>query len=638
MCGLAGVARRAPRGVSTGMLRRMIDAIRHRGPDDSGIYADDRVGLAHARLSVIDPPGGAQPMATASGDLHIVYNGEVFNFQTLRSDLEARGHRFRTRSDTEVLLRGYAAWGEGMVDRLNGQFAFAIYDRRAQSVFLARDRFGIAPLFYAVSGGDLYFASETKALLASGEVEASLDPTGLDQVFTFMAARPPRTPLRGVSALEPGCCALWRDGRLSKRRYYALDYPEAGAETENAVERLDELLRSAVSLRLLADVPVGAYLSGGLDSSVVAALASAHAADALRTFSVAFDDPQFDESAHQDAVARHVGSRHVVRRIRTADIARVFPDVIWHAETPVLRTAPAPLYLLSQLTREQGIKVVLAGEGADELFAGYDLFKDTTVRLFCLRQPDSASRPRLFERLYPYVGARERRGEFWARYFLSAGSPADPLFSHLPRFRLTGWIKHFYTAEFRASLEGTDPLADLRDELPAAFMRWSPLARATYLEIVTLLSPYLLAAQGDRMAMAHGVEARVPYLDHRVFEFAARLPTRSKLRGLRDKDILRRWATRLLPSAVASRPKQPYRAPDVAPEQVMHLLDAASLERTGIFDPRAVAGLLRRCRRAPAFSEREAQALVAILSTQIWHAQFLRSPATVGTRHRQSVA
>lgn len=630
MCGLTGVARRRPSGVSAELLERMARAMGHRGPDGFGLHRDDRVGLAHVRLSVLDPVGGHQPMANEDGRVRIVYNGEIFNYPALRRELEGSGHEFRTRSDTEVLVHAYEQWGERMLDRLNGQFAFAIYDRRAASIFLARDRFGILPLFYAERGGDLYFGSEIKALLASGEVERALDPEGLDEVFTFWAARPPRTPFRGIRSLEPGCCARWHDGRLSVRRYYGLDYVEPTVATSDALGTLDELLRSSVQLRLQADVPVGGYLSGGVDSSVVCALAAAGSPYTLRTFSVTFEDPTLDESPYQQAVAAAVKSRHVVQGIGPGDIARVFPDVVRHAETPLVRTAPAPLYLLSQLVREHGVKVVLTGEGSDEVFYGYDLFKDTIVRLLCWRRPKSGWPPRLLDGLYPEVAPARQRGEFWRRYFLSAGSPDDPLFSHVPRFRLAARIKDFYTADFRAGLGRFDPLAELREQLPAGFARWSPLARAAYLEVTTLLSPYLLSSQGDRMAMAHGIESRVPFLDHRLFEFAAGLPARTKLRGLREKDILRRCAAQVLPPTVVRRRKQAYRAPDVPaffdgrpPEYVEELLDPDSLSRTGIFQPAAVAALARRCRTGRALSVWENQALVAILSTQLWHRAFL---------------
>jgi asparagine synthase (glutamine-hydrolysing) len=639
MCGLAGVARREPRGVAPEMLGRMAAALQHRGPDGWGRYADQRVGLAHVRLSIIDVAGGAQPLGNEDGSVLIVYNGEVYNYLELRTELLAAGHRFRTRCDTEVLVHAYEQWGTEMLGRLNGQFAFAIYDRRAETVFLARDRFGVRPLFYSIVGGDLFFASEAKALFASGEVDAALDPLGLDQVFTFWAARPPRTVFRDVASLEPGCFAVWQDGALRHGRYYELQYPEAGEESPDALASLGELLESSVALRLRADVPVGGYLSGGLDSSITCALAARGSPFSLRTFSVTFDDPQLDEREFQQLVARQLQSSHYIQAIGSQEVASVFPEVVRHAETPLVRTAPAPMYLLARLAREHDIKVVLTGEGSDELFLGYDLFKETALRLFCLRQPQSRVRPRLFDRLYPYLDPRGRRGDFWRRSFLEAGSPDDPLFSHLPRFLLTARIKDFYSGDLRAAVAATDPLAELRASLPPRFATWSALNRAAYLEMITLLSPYLLSAQGDRMSLAHGVEARYPFLDHRVFEFAARLPTRSKLRGLREKAILRRWARDVVPPAVQQRPKQPYRAPDIPAffgrepvDFVEEAVDERSLAQTGLFEPAAVAGLVRRCRAGAATGFRESQALVAIISTELWHRQFIGEAARRAAR------
>src|SRR5690606_3455970 len=260
-----------------------------------------------------------------------------------------RGHAFRTNTDTEVVVHGFEEWGPGVLDRLNGQFAFAMYDRRDESVLLARDRFGVRPLFFAESGGTLVFGSEVKALLAHGAIRAVVDPRGLDEVFTFWGARAPRTPFRGVSQLEPGTCCRWHDGRLTTRRYYSLDFPEAATERTDALARLDSLMRTGVALRMRADVPVGAYLSGGLDSGITSAIAAGESPHALRTFSVAFDSAAFDESADQQRIAGLLGTRHAVEHIGASDIGRVFPEVVRHAETPLVRTAPAPMYLLARL-------------------------------------------------------------------------------------------------------------------------------------------------------------------------------------------------------------------------------------------------------------------------------------------------
>lgn len=630
MCGFAGIVRGDGRAVEANVLLRMAAAIRHRGPDGYGIYVGKRVGLAHTRLSIIDLRGGAQPLANEDGQVVISYNGEVYNYVELRASLEATGHQFRTHCDTEVLVHAYEEWGTDMLERLNGQFAFMIYDRRTESVFLARDRFGIRPLFYAESGGSLYVASEVKSIFASGEVTAAPDYCGLDQVFTFWAARAPCTPFKGVSSLEPGCYGVYRDGELRTQRYYHLSYSETTHEPPDVLEMLDGIMRTDVDLRLRADVPVGGYLSGGLDSSITCALAGQVSPHTLRTFSVAFEDPELDESQFQQDVARDVKSQHAVQLISQSSVADVFPDVVYHTETPLVRTAPAPLFLLSRLTRENGIKVVLTGEGSDEVFLGYDLFKETVVREFCLRQPQSEVRPRLFDRLYPYLGGKDRAGEFWRKFFLTAGLPGDPLFSHLPRFFLTSRIKDFYSGEMQDFVMGYDALAELRDDLPAEFAGWSSLHRAAYLEMTTLLASYLLSSQGDRMGMAHSIEGRFPFLDHNLFEFAAALPTRSKLRGLREKDVLRRWAADLVPPSVHERPKQPYRAPDIPaffgsspPPYVAEQLSAGALSRCGVFNPDSVMGLARRCASGRATGFRENQAMVAVLSTQLWYSRFV---------------
>lgn len=640
MCGIAGIVRRRSSGVSVESLGRMAAAIKHRGPDGYGFLVGPQVGFAHVRLSVVDLVAGAQPLTNEDGNVVITYNGEVYNHIELRRELEACGHVFRTHCDTEVLVHGFEEWGPAMVPRLNGQFAFAIYDRAKRTVFLARDRFGVRPLFYAERGGDLLFASEIKAILATGEVDAALDPAGLDEVFTCWAARPPLTCFRRVKSIEPGTYGVWRDGTLTLSRYYELNYEEARHEPADAIERLDELMVSAVDFRMRADVPVGTYLSGGLDSSITCSLAAKVSPFAIRSFSITFDDPRFDEGEYQRVVADAIGSVHSVASMNSHAIADSFRDVVWHAETPLLRTAPVPMYHLAKLTREAGIKVVLTGEGADELFLGYDLFKEVSIRRFCQRRPESTVRPRLFDRLYPgFVGAGTG-GDFWRRFFLDAGAPTDPLFSHLPRFLLTSRIKDFYSPEFASAARERDSLSELRAGLPDRFFRWSALNQAAYLEMQTLLSPYLLSSQGDRMGMAHGVEARYPFLDHRLHQFASSLPTSAHLTGLREKHILRRWATRVLPANIRQRRKQPYRAPDATsffsptqPEWVKHLLSAESVNQFGVFSAAAVNGLVRRCLSGAASGARENQALLGILSTQLWHELFVNSALSITPLH-----
>jgi asparagine synthase (glutamine-hydrolysing) len=639
MCGIAGyfgdIGEKAD---ARTVLARMIGAIRHRGTDDSGIFAGHGAGLAHARLSIVDLSGGVQPMATEDGVLSVTFNGEIFNYIELRQELMARGHVFRTQSDTEVILHAYRAWGADCVSRFNGDFAFALWDSRAQRLMLARDRMGVRPLFYTRVGEALYFASEAKALLQAPGVAAELDEVALDQIFTFWFPLAPRTPFKNISELPPAHVLMVTPQKIEIRRYWQLEYPHAedagalDARSETAIaEELRALLKDATAIRLRADVPVGSYLSGGLDSSIVTAQAKALAPSRLSTFSVTFDSPEFDESAQQLEMVRALGTEHSSVACTSDTIAASFPDVIRHTERPILRTAPAPLFALSKLVRERGLKVVLTGEGADEVFAGYDIFKEAKLRRFCARQPDSRIRPLLFKRLYPYLPNVQDQPLPYLQAFFATGHarPGDPLFSHAPRFKTTSGAKLFFSGDLRKSLLGYDAVAELRASLPWDFTRWHPLSQAQYLETAFLLPGYILSSQGDRVAMAHAVEGRFPFLDHRVVECATRIPPALKIRGLREKHILRESTKHLLPQAIVNRTKQPYRAPEAlsffgtnAPAYVAERLSSRNLTAAGYFDAAAVEKLTRKCIAGHAGGARENMALVGVLSTQLWREAF----------------
>lgn len=639
MCGIAGFYG-TPGGAlpPERLLDRMVASIVHRGPDAQGTVLDGPAGLAHARLSIIDVAAGQQPMANADRTVWVSFNGEIFNYVELRRDLIARGHRFRTESDTEVILHLYEEMGPDCVTAFNGDFAFAIWDRRRNQLMLARDRMGVRPLFYAERAGCLYFASEIKALLAAG-VEAAPDPVALDQVFTLWFPLSPRTMFRDVLELPPAHILIATPQGRTVRPYWRLDYPDAAdadgldARPQAAIaDELNALLTDATRIRLRSDVPVGAYLSGGLDSSIVTAVVKQVVDQRLRTFSVAFESDEFDESAFQQQMVRALDTRHSSVLCTAADIGRMFPDVVRHTERPVLRTAPAPLFALSRLVRQNGFKVVLTGEGADEVFAGYDIFKEAKLRRFCAAQPQSRRRPLLFGRLYPYLPALRGQSQSYREAFFAAGldSIADPLFSHLPRFRTTAGAKAFFSADLRTQLGRYDALAELRERLPQDFARWHPLSQAQYLETAHLLPGYILSSQGDRVAMAHAVEGRFPFLDHRVVEFAARIPPRLKLRALREKHILREGMRGLLPPAIGNRPKQPYRAPDSqsfvgasAPAYVGESLNAPAVAAAGYFDPRAVEKLARKCANQSFLGFRDNMAFVGVLSTQLWHRAFV---------------
>jgi len=404
---------------------------------------------------------------------------------------------------------------------------------------------------------------------------------------------------------------------------------------------LRELLTDATRIRLRSDVPVGAYLSGGLDSSIVATLASDIAAERLKTFSVTFESGEFDESAFQAQMSEALGTAHASVVCRKSEIGAMFPDVVRHVEQPILRTAPAPLFLLSDFVRQRGYKVVLTGEGADEVFAGYDIFKEAKVRRFCACRPDSAWRPLLFRRLYPYLPALQAQSPTYLKAFfgMALDRTDDSLFSHLPRFETTAKAKAFFSGELKATIGGYDALADLREDLPGDFTSWSKLAQAQYLETVYLLPGYILSAQGDRVAMAHGVEGRFPFLDHRVVEFGARIPSRLKLKSLREKHILRESMASRLPPAIGNRPKQPYRAPDSAsffgegaPAYVSERLSPSAIASAGLFDSGAVAKLTHKCATGGAFGFRDNTALVGVISGQLWNDEFFAGKAFQANR------
>jgi asparagine synthase (glutamine-hydrolysing) len=627
VCGIAGIVRPdGARPVEEIALRRMARAVRHRGPDGFGLALGHSAGFVSTRLAIFDIRNGWQPMQSEAGGTLIVYNGEVFNHPELRADLARDGAVLETTSDTEVVLRLLERDGLAALDKLNGQFAFAWWEPGPRRLTLVRDRFGIHPLHWSLlDDGTLVFGSEAKALFASGEVAATPDLGGIDDVFTTWAPRAPRTAFRGVQMLPPGQMMVWEAGKIvAERTWWKPDY---SPRTEEAGD-LEPIMRSSVELRLRADVPVGTYLSGGLDSSLTTALAKEASDHQLRTFSVAFKDPHFDERAQQHEVAEKLGTDHHVVDVGPEEIAGAFPDVVWHAETPLIRTAPVPLYLLAKATREQGITVVATGEGADELYWGYDLFKEVVARQAALANPESAVE--VFSELYPYFEAQgAARGPAWARFFLEAGPADDPLFSHQTRVAATAGVKAFYAPDVTQLTAAEDRLGQLRSSLPPEFDSWSSLEQAAFLEVTTLLGPYLLGPQSDRVAMAHGVEARYPFLDHRVFEHSVRLKPEGKLQGAHDKIAVRDLARTVLPEGIAGRVKQPYRAPQAAPffegtppEWVDELLSPAMLDATGLFDPAKVSGLVRRGRAGKATGYREGMALVGVLSTQVWHERF----------------
>jgi len=630
MCGISGIFRPGGGQVRPESVRRMLTQIQYRGPDESGVYVGEGVGLGSVRLSIIDLAKGQQPMCTGDERFWIVYNGEIFNYIELRRELEGLGYSFRTGSDTEVLLLLYRQFREKCLDKLNGQFAFAIWDSEARELFLARDRLGIRPLFYHKTKEELLFASEIKCLMESESVRAELDPEALNQVFTFWTIRSPGTVFKGVYELPPGHYLIRKEEQEVIRPYWELDFQAqkealAGRSFEQQVEELGSRIEDSVRLRLRADVQVAAYLSGGLDSSATTHMIQKTEPGVLNTFSIGFDEGEFDETAYQDLVSKHLDTRHRSISCSTGDIASHFAQVVWQAEIPLLRTGAVPMFLLSKLVHESGIKVVITGEGADEFLGGYNIFKEALIREFWSRQPDSRIRPLLLQKLYPYLAQFNGRSGNMHRFFYGhrLTETNSPVYSHLVRWNNSRHIKSHFGEWIREQQE-PDPLESLLFSLPEDMGNWDLLTRAQWLESKMFLPGYLLSSQGDRVSMAHSVEGRYPFLDHHVLEFCMGLRSQDKIRGLNEKYILKKLMNGHLPDSVVKRSKQAYRAPvssglvsKEAPPYLREMISTEQIRKVGIFNPMSVQRLIMKMTAGNGVTENENMALAGILSTQI---------------------
>ena len=473
-------------------------------------------------------------------------------------------------------------------------------------------------------------------------MRAEIDPLAVEQVFRFWAPLTPGTVFRDIVELPPGHFLIADRESVRIEQYWRNQFPSGpgypGKAATNGqigavVEEFRELLIDACRVRLRADVPVGAYLSGGLDSSTIASVVRRHTSNRLVTFSIAFTDEKFDESEFQQEMAGHLGTDHHVVRATHADIGRVFPEVVWHTEVPIMRTAPAPMFMLSKLVRQTGFKVVLTGEGADEFLAGYDIFKEAKVRRFWSGQPQSKIRPLLFKRLYPDISGLSQSNISYLSAFFGEGlgEVDSPLYSHAVRWRNNRRTRRFFADEVLAA-SPEKHFERVASALPSDFKRWNPLAQAQYLEITIFLSQYLLSSQGDRMGMANSIEGRFPFLDVRLVEFCNRLDSRMKLRCLREKWLLKQAAQPWLPDAIRQRPKRPYRAPvhksffnEATPDYVREMLSPGAIKETGIFKTGPVEQLVAKIEGGAAVGETDDMALVGILSTQLVHHNFVKN-------------
>jgi asparagine synthase (glutamine-hydrolysing) len=618
MCGIAGIYNGSGRPAEAAALARMTGLLRHRGPDDEGFFLDGAVGLGHRRLRIIDLENGRQPLFNEDGRVAVVFNGEIYNHEEVRAELEAKGHRFRTRCDTEAIVHAYEEYGEACPERLRGMFAFAVYDKRTGGLFLARDRAGEKPLYYAWDGETFLFASEVKPLLAAraARPEANLD--ALDFYVTVGYVPGERTFFRGVRKLPPGHSLALRGGELRVRKYWDLDGAPSALSFPEAQAAFEELFLDCVRMRLMSEVPLGAFLSGGLDSSAVVAAMSRLSSGPVKTFSVGYlDDPASSELDHARVVARRFKTDHREFILRSGDFFDSLDRLLEHAEEPVVESAAVALYQLSGLAREH-VTVILSGEGGDEVLAGYPLHR-------LMPAVDRAHRVvrSLPAALRGWVAGGVKAHEKAAKYWDWAQAPLAERY-HSISHDVTGSIKRRLYADGlceRLSGETGRYFRELFAALPGA----TDLRRMTYVDIKSWLPDDLLL-KADKMTMAHALELRVPFLDHKLMEFCHALPDDYRLRGRQGKYLLKKVMEKYLPPGIVYRKKKGFPVPVAAwfrgplwerTREV--LLDRRARER-GYFRPEYVAEVLRLHKEGKQDLSRR---IFSLLALEMWHRKYV---------------
>ena len=631
MCGIAGaIDLNAKRRFPARRLLAMTAALAHRGPDDEHIHIEDGVALGARRLSIVDLPNGRQPIANESGDVWVAFNGELFDYPSIRKDLLARGHRLKTHCDTEAWVHLYESYGVDMLSHVKGQFAFSLWDRTRRTLILGRDRVGICPLFYTEADGWLLWGSEIKALLASRLITARPDVRGIDHLFTFFAAGTERTCFAGVKSIPPGHYLRVRDGRVERHQYWDLDFPDAGEERrcddpDALRDELEDSLRQAVKRRLRCDVPVVTYLSGGLDSTVVLGLSSQDRAEPIRSFTIGLERAGPDESAQAGESAGLLGSPLTTVSMGLGDIAQAYPDLIRASEAPVMDTSCGCMMRLAESVHEQGFKVALTGEGADEALAGYIWFKSQMIgrrfaRHFGWWLPNLVHRATL-----AWVGGGSAH-----RPSPTAMGGVRPVQAEVAEVFAQA-RELYYTPDMWARLDGHSAFDDL-NFTNDRISRWHPLNQSIYAAYKIMLPGLLLQAKGDRVAMNSSVETRYPFLDEHVVEFCAQLAPKYKVRGLTDKWLLRRVAKKVLPPAIAKRPKTMFRAAQsrvflgpARPPWVDQLLSREALCTTGYFEPAMIERIRAMQERGLCITPRRAVTTIGVtgvIATQLWHHTF----------------
>ncbi|MEO7458370.1 MAG: asparagine synthase (glutamine-hydrolyzing) [Gemmatimonadaceae bacterium] len=626
MCGICGIALSSRSGaeVQRATVERMRDVMTHRGPDGAGMFVDGRIGLGHRRLSIVDPEAGQQPMATDDGAIQIVYNGEVYNHPDIARRMEAEGHHYHTHCDTESVLKLYEQHGTACPTFLRGMFAFAIWDAKRETLFIARDRFGVKPLYYAVTeDGSLYFGSEIKSIIASGAIPAEFDDASLPEYLSSHSTFGALTMYGGIRRLEAGHTLTWKDGVISIARYWDLSFAHEGEDTrsdEQIVREYSERFREAVRMRLMADVPLGAFLSGGIDSAAITAVMSQLIDEPVRTFSVAFAERDANELEYARLVATTFRTEHREVVVSPEEFWGALPQMIWQEDEPIAHPSSIPLYFVSKLA-SQHVKVVLTGEGSDEVLGGYNRYR---VTMYNMRFGAA------YERMMPSIGRQFVRGAINAlpaasrvrqklgRTFLTL--PADIASLYMDNFAVFGRrrLDSILSAQARRTFAGVRPYATAERYFASTDAK-TLLNRLLYVDTKTYLHELLM--KQDQMSMAASIESRVPFLDHELVEFAARMPERMKVRGTTTKYVLRKAMEGILPPAILTRSKMGFPVPVAAwlRGDYRFLLDTLVLSpralARGLFDERALRALVASHVSGEA---NHAERLWSLINLELW--------------------
>ena len=644
MCGISGFTYLGDQQESRQILASMLETIQYRGPDSTTGLVGQNFALGNVRLSIVDLVGGIQPAVSEDKRIAVVFNGEIFNYKALREELISQGVRFNTSSEVETLLHLYKKYGKDFVRHLNGQFAIAVFDSRSDTLFLARDPFGIRPLFWGLKDGQLGFASEIKSLQQYLRSGLEIDRESMLEIMQFWTVTGDKTAFQGIKQIPPGHYLTFHKGQISLESYWSPPFTSSKsclilANESEYFEAFQAEFAASVARQRMADVEVGCYVSGGIDSSAVACeLTSQVGSTGLKTFSVAFNDDEYDESEAQGRLLDSLGLRNTTITLNGGDIADVFQKVVWHAETPLFRTAPAPLYLLAEQVKKSGVKVVMTGEGSDEILLGYDIFRETKIRRFWAKNPGSKWRGHLMKRLYQYLPQYKN-----PRYFnLLLDFYKSTLLSDSQHYALAlrwGNGRAMYqnlSSDMRELSESFDPINELEKWLPSSYSTVNDIEKAQCIELMTLLPNYLLSSQGDRMSLAHSVEGRYPYLDLEFVNFALSLPQNIKLKGLKDKYVLRQSFGKRLPNSVTSRPKIAYQAPEMKAffqggklvEYAKHLLSPEKIKQNNLFDVDAIQRLIHVGENSSnsRLSFRDNMSFIIALSSSILNEQFCTMP------------